>query len=141
MAENGLNLASKFWRRLDLRDDGVNLPRMEKSGQENRLMVDVVTREELKKGMADGSITLLDVREPNEFAAGHIPGAISFPLSSFDPARLPNEPGKRVVFNCRSGQRTLRALDMARLGGRKDITAHYAGSMNDWVAAGEPVEV
>ncbi len=104
-------------------------------------MVEIVTREELKQGLADGSIALIDVREPNEYAAGHIPGAILLPLSRFDPALLPNEPGKRVVFNCRSGQRTLRAIEMARLGGRRDACAHYAGSMNDWLAAGEPVEV
>ena len=104
-------------------------------------MVEVVTREELKKGLAEGTILLIDVREPNEYAAGHIPGATSLPLSRFDPARLPKEPGKRVVFNCRSGQRTLQALEMARLSGRRDVTAHYAGSMLDWVAAGEPVEI
>jgi len=104
-------------------------------------MVEVVTREELKKGLAEGTILLIDVREPNEFAAGHIPGATSLPLSRFDPARLPKEPGKRVVFNCRSGQRTLQALEMARLSGRRDVTAHYAGSMLDWVGAGEPVEI
>jgi rhodanese-related sulfurtransferase len=104
-------------------------------------MVDVVTREELKKGLADGSIVLLDVREPNEYAAGHIPGAIPFPLSRFDPAKLPREEGKRVVFSCRSGQRTLQAIEMARLGGRKDANTHYAGSMHDWLAAGETVEL
>ncbi len=104
-------------------------------------MVEIVTREELKQGLADGSITLIDVREPNEYAAGHIPGAILLPLSRFDPALLPNEPGKRVVFSCRSGLRTQRAIEMARLGGRRDACAHYAGSMNDWLAAGEPVEM
>jgi rhodanese-related sulfurtransferase len=103
-------------------------------------MVEIVSRDELKKGMADGSITLLDVREPNEYDAGHIPGAILFPLSRFDPGQLPREPGKRIVFSCRSGQRTLRAIEMAQLGGRKDACAHYAGSMNDWLASGEKVE-
>jgi rhodanese-related sulfurtransferase len=108
---------------------------------ENKAMVEVVTREELKKGLADGTVVLIDVREPNEYAAGHIPGAASLPLSRFDPARLPKEPGKRVILNCRSGHRTLQALEMARLGGRRDVCAHYAGSMLDWIAAGEPVEV
>jgi len=104
-------------------------------------MVEVVTREELKKGLADESITLIDVREPHEFAAGHIPGAALLPLSRFDPSQLPRYHGKRIVFSCRSGQRTLQAIEMARLGGRSDASAHYAGSMNDWVASGEKVEV
>jgi rhodanese-related sulfurtransferase len=103
-------------------------------------MVETVTREELKKGLAEGAITLIDVREPHEFAAGRIPGSLSFPLSRFIPQTLPKEPGKRVVFTCRSGRRTLLAIEMARLGGRPDACAHYAGSMLDWVAAGEPVE-
>lgn len=104
-------------------------------------MVEVLTRDDLKKGLADGSIVLVDVREPEEFAAGHIPGAISLPLSRFDPTRLPRVEGKKLVFNCRSGKRTLQAIEMARLGGRRDANAHYEGSMLDWVAAGEPVEV
>ena len=103
-------------------------------------MVEIVSRDELKKGLADGSITLIDVREPNEYAAGHIPGSILLPLSRFDPAQLPREAGKRIVFSCRSGQRTLRAIEMAQLGGRKDACAHYAGSMADWIANDEPVE-
>jgi len=103
-------------------------------------MVDVVTREQVKAGLADGSITLIDVREPNEFAAGHIPGSANMPLSRFDPSQLPRD-GKRIVFSCRSGNRTLQAIEMSRLFGRKDACAHYAGSMIDWVGAGEPVEV
>jgi rhodanese-related sulfurtransferase len=38
--------------------------------------------------LADGSVLLIDVREPNEFASGHIPGSVSFPLSDFDLERL-----------------------------------------------------
>ena len=103
-------------------------------------MVETVTRDELKKGLAQGKILLLDVREPTEFTDGHIAGAVNFPLSTFNPANLPREAGKKIVFSCRSGQRTQRAIEMARLGGRSDANTHYAGSMNDWLAAGEPVE-
>ena len=55
-------------------------------------------REAIKQGLREGSIVLVDVREPHEFAAGHIPGAVSQPLSTFDPSALPE--GKRVVFSC-----------------------------------------
>ena len=48
-----------------------------------------VTREELKRGLAAGTIRLVDVREPNEYADGHIPGAILNPLQSFDVDALP----------------------------------------------------
>ena len=103
--------------------------------------VENVSREDLKKGLADGSIVLVDVREPNEFGDGHVPGAILNPLQTFDASALPPErAGKRIVLSCRSGKRSLVALERARAAGRTDIKAHYAGGMLDWNAAGEPVE-
>jgi rhodanese-related sulfurtransferase len=103
------------------------------------IVVEDVSIEELKRGLADGSIILIDVREPNEWAAGHIAGARLNSLSSFDVSALPNEPGKRIVVHCRSGKRTLQALEIAQLHGRKDVKAHFGGSMLAWEAAGEPV--
>lgn len=102
---------------------------------------ETVGREELKKGLGDGTIALVDVREPNEWAEGHIPGAVLNPLQSFDADALPEEQdGRRIVLHCRSGKRSLVALQRAREAGRTDIKAHYAGGMLDWNAAGEPVE-
>jgi rhodanese-related sulfurtransferase len=94
-------------------------------------------RETVKRGLADGSMVLVDVREPHEFAAGHIPGSISHPLSLFDPAQLPE--GKRVVFSCAAGIRSARAAEFAQAAGR-DIREHYKGGFKDWIASGEPVE-
>ncbi|MCX8255589.1 Sulfurtransferase [Beijerinckiaceae bacterium RH AL1] len=100
-----------------------------------------VSREELKRGLADGTIDLVDVREPNEWADGHIKGATLNPLQSFDVEALPpQQPGKRIVLHCRSGKRSLVAMDRAHAAGRTDIKAHYAGGMLDWNAAGEPIE-
>lgn len=106
-----------------------------------RVTVENVNTEELQRGLTDGTILLVDVREPNEFAAGRIPGSILNPLRSFDPAALPKAAGKRVVLSCRSGNRSLRALELAQAAGRTDVTAHYPGGMNGWTAAGGPVEV
>jgi rhodanese-related sulfurtransferase len=94
-------------------------------------------REVVKQGLHDGSLALVDVREPHEFAAGHIPGAISNPLSSFDPSALPG--GKRIVFSCAAGVRSVRAIEFAQAAGR-DIREHYKGGFRDWAASGEPVE-
>lgn len=102
-------------------------------------IVEDVSIDEVKKGLADGTIALIDVREPNEWAEGHIPGALFNPLSAFDPAMLPREAGKRVVVYCRSGRRTLSALALAQAAGRDDVRAHFGGSMNAWLAAGETV--
>jgi rhodanese-related sulfurtransferase len=64
-------------------------------------------------------VVIVDVREPDEFAAGHIPGAINMPLSTFLPAALPAHPGKVVVLNCQGGKRSGMALDAARQSDRR----------------------
>jgi rhodanese-related sulfurtransferase len=94
-------------------------------------------REAIKQGLLEGSFVLVDVREPHEFAAGHIPGAVSHPLSSFDPTALPED--KRIVFSCAAGVRSVRAIEFAQAAGR-DIREHYKGGFKDWAASGEPVE-
>jgi rhodanese-related sulfurtransferase len=94
-------------------------------------------RETVKRGLADGSIALVDVREPHEFAAGHIPGSVSHPLSAFDPFSLPKD--KRVVFSCAAGIRSARAAEIAQAFGH-DFREHYKGGFKDWLAAGEPIE-
>jgi rhodanese-related sulfurtransferase len=95
--------------------------------------------DEVKQGLAERSILLVDVREPHEFAAARIPGAVNLPLSSFDPAMIEAGPGQLVVFSCRSGVRSLTAIDASRAAGY-EYDAHYPGAMLEWARAGEPVE-
>ena len=109
--------------------------------QATRAAVDAIifSRQDVKAGLAAGTIILLDVREPDEFAAGHIAGARLTPLSAFNVAVLPREPGKQVVLYCQSGRRALIAHSLATGAGRNDL-AVYSGSMLDWRGAGEPVD-
>lgn len=102
-------------------------------------IVENVSLDQLKAGLADGSILLVDVREPNEWDAGHIAGATLNPLGSFDPAALPKADGKRVVLHCRSGKRSVTALGLAQANGREDVRAHFGGGMLEWAEAGEPI--
>lgn len=95
-------------------------------------------REAVRQGIEDGSILLVDVREAHEFAAGHIPGSVSMPLSTFDPNAIPSEPGKRVVFSCAAGVRSARAIEFAQAFGH-DVREHYRGGFKDWAAAGEDI--
>lgn len=94
--------------------------------------------DDIKQGLADGSILLVDVREPHEFAAGHIPGSLSHPLSTFDPAALPEAEGKRLVFSCAAGVRSRHALAAAQAAGLP-VDAHYAGGFKDWALRRETV--
>jgi rhodanese-related sulfurtransferase len=103
-------------------------------------IIEDVSLDELKRGLADGSILLVDVREPNEWDAGHIAGATLHPMSSFDPLELPRQESRRVVLQCRSGNRSAKALAIAQANGRKDVRAHFGGGMLEWTAAGEPIE-
>lgn len=97
-----------------------------------------LTRDDVKSGLADGSILLVDVREPQAFAQGRIPGSVCHPLDAFDPGSLPRD-GRRLVFTCSAGVRSQHAAHVAQAAGLADA-AHYQGGFEDWVMAGEPVE-
>ena len=58
-----------------------------------------LTAAEVHAMMAKGEALLIDVREPDEFAAERIHGALNFPLSTFDPKGLPDHAGRTVVFH------------------------------------------
>ncbi|GGK21522.1 rhodanese-like domain-containing protein [Salinarimonas ramus] len=97
-----------------------------------------LTRDDVKTGLAENTIALVDVRDPREFAEGHIPGAISHPLDGFDPTRLPRDE-RRIVFTCSAGVRSQHAAHLAQAEGIVDA-GHYQGGFQDWIMAGEPVE-
>lgn len=99
-----------------------------------------ISLEELKAGLATGAILLVDVREADEYAAGHIAGAQFNPLSQFDPGKLPvADEGQKLVIYCRSGKRSVTAMEQARLMGRRDANTHFGGGILAWLNAGEPV--
>lgn len=85
-----------------------------------------------------GGALVVDVREPEEFAAGHVPGAVNLPLSRFDPAALPAANGRQLVLNCLGGKRSGMALDRCRAASAT-VDTHLAGGFQAWVAAGLPV--
>lgn len=80
---------------------------------------------------------LLDVREPDEWAAGHAPGALHIPLGSL-PERVEEVPADRtVVVTCRSGGRSARAT--AFLGSIGRDAVNLEGGMQAWVAQGREI--
>ena len=98
-----------------------------------------LTPEEVAAGLDAGRMVLVDVREPNETAIERYPGAVIVPLSSFDPADIPDPQGKQVVFACRSGRRSVTASLAAQDAGYP-YAAHLAGGIIAWKSAGLPTE-
>ena len=97
-----------------------------------------LTPEEVERGVADGRMLLVDIREPNEIAVERYPGAVEMPMSSFDPNAL-DAGGKEVVLACRSGNRSAR-LSVALQDMGVPVKAHLAGGILAWKAAGLPTE-
>jgi rhodanese-related sulfurtransferase len=82
---------------------------------------------------------LVDVREPEEFAHGHIPGAINIPQSDLA-TRLAELPRDRPLLTvCASGMRSLRSAQFLHQQGYRDV-ASVAGGTNAWREAGRPLE-
>jgi rhodanese-related sulfurtransferase len=98
-----------------------------------------LTPEDVARGLAEGRMLLVDVRELNETAVERYPGAAIVPLSSFDPSQLPDPAGRQVVFACRSGRRSVTASQAAQAKGLR-YDAHLAGGILAWKAAGLPTE-
>jgi rhodanese-related sulfurtransferase len=97
---------------------------------------DIVSFGDLEEAVGTHAWTIVDVREPHEFAAGHVPNALNMPMSSYDPKDLPK--GKPVVLICQSGGRSRNALNKARTVGRDDVR-HFAEGMNGWRSHNGPV--
>lgn len=94
---------------------------------------------ELDALLRSDAAVVIDVREVDEFAAGHIPGAINMPLSTFQPSRLPDPAGRKLVLNCMGGKRSAMALDKCGVAEAAADT-HLAGGFGAWQAARLPVE-
>jgi rhodanese-related sulfurtransferase len=80
---------------------------------------------------------LLDVREPDEWEAGHAPGATWIPLGQLDRARTEVAINRRIVCICRSGHRSSRAVEALVQMGFDAV--NMAGGMKAWAANGLPV--
>jgi rhodanese-related sulfurtransferase len=80
---------------------------------------------------------LLDVREPDEWAAGHVPGARHIPMGEVG-ARAAEVPQDQDVYViCRSGSRSARVAQALMGAGWQAI--NVGGGMQDWAAAGRPM--
>ena len=96
-----------------------------------------VTIGDLGQSLRHGAVTLLDVRNQNEWNAGHIEGARHIPLGYLGD-RLDEIPsGKPIVLQCASGARSMIGAGLLRARGVEQVI-NLAGGINEWMAAGLP---
>ena len=100
--------------------------------------VDTIEASDLAERLRAGTALLVDVREPSEYHAERIPGALLYPLSTFDASTLPADGERAVVFHCAGGKRSLDAAQRRLAGGCTRAT-HLGGGIAAWKAAGLPV--
>jgi rhodanese-related sulfurtransferase len=81
---------------------------------------------------------MLDVREPDEWAAGHIPDATLIPLGELSSRVGELERNQRIVVVCRSGNRSAEGRDILLGAGFPAVTS-LDGGMTEWAAAGMPM--
>lgn len=97
-----------------------------------------VSIHDLKSALDDGEAEVVDVREPTEYAGGHVPGARLVPLATV-PLNLADFPTDRPVYVvCQSGGRSGQAAQF--LAQRGVDAVNVDGGTGDWMAAGYPVE-
>jgi rhodanese-related sulfurtransferase len=87
--------------------------------------------------LVDAGAVLMDVREDDEWLAGHAPTAVHVPLGSLSSLDLAAIEGRRVVLVCRSGNRSRGATEF--LLGRGVDAVNLIGGMKAWKLAGAPV--
>jgi len=98
-----------------------------------------VSVQEVAKGLGEGRYLLVDVRELSEVSAESYPDSVVVPLSSFDAREIPAPNGRDVVFACRSGKRSMTALQAAQAQGF-DFHLNLQGGILAWKAAGLPTK-
>jgi len=99
-----------------------------------------VTPKEAMQMRAGGDVAFLDVREPNEWNLGHIPGAVHIPRGQLETnieQRLPRE--REIVIYCASGNRSALAADTMQQMGYQRVSS-MSGGWRDWIQSGGDLE-
>ncbi len=103
-----------------------------------------IPREELIERARDGLVTVLDVRPPEEYAAGHVPGAVNIPLHELEDRleelNTPESENLEIVAYCRGPHCVLAFDAVARLREKGMKARRLEDGYPEWKVAGLPVE-
>ena len=114
--------------------------------QEAKQRVENLTVDQVASELRQGTVTLIDIREPAEQQTGTIPGAIHAPRGMLEfyadptsPYHRPEfDPKGRIILHCASGGRSALAADTLQQMGYTNV-AHLDGGFKAWEAAGQSV--
>jgi rhodanese-related sulfurtransferase len=106
-------------------------------------MYEQITIEEFQNNFvnnADADFVLVDVREEDEFAAGHLPGAVNIPLSEFQFRTDEVDEDRAIVLVCRTSNRSEMATQILASNGYDNLYHLLEGTVG-WMRRGLPLEI
>jgi ArsR family transcriptional regulator len=107
---------------------------------QDRDRMEPVSRLELADRLEAGLVTVLDLRPEDEFALGHLPGAINIPLKELEKRLAELDSGKEIVAYCRGPYCVLSYEAVAALRAHGLNARRLEDGLPEWRAAGLPVE-
>jgi ArsR family transcriptional regulator len=110
--------------------------RIVRSYFEDRDSLEAVSRDELLCRSRTGTVTILDVRPEDEFALGHLPGAVNIPLRALERRLSELDPSKEIVAYCRGPYCVLSYEAVAALRKRGFTARRLEDGLPEWRAAG-----
>ena len=114
--------------------------RVVRSYFDNRDALEPVTRAELMERLKADVVTVLDVRPEDEFALGHLPGAVNVPLADLERRLSALDPAHEIIAYCRGPYCVLSYEAVAQLRARGFKIRRLEDGYPEWRAAGLPVE-
>ncbi|MFW5876622.1 MAG: ArsR/SmtB family transcription factor [Myxococcota bacterium] len=102
--------------------------------------MEAVYREDLVERVRRGDVAVLDVRPPEEYRAGHIPGAVSVPLGDLERRLAELPPDREIVAYCRGPYCVMSVEAVAMLRARGFRAVRMEEGVPDWRARGLPVD-
>ena len=109
------------------------------NGMSRGPMAPETTVDELVSNLATRPMQVVDVREPEEWISGYIPGSVLMPMGEVQQRYRELDPALPVVTVCHSGVRSLFSAEELIAAGFTDVRS-LTGGMIAWVEAGQPTE-
>jgi ArsR family transcriptional regulator len=106
----------------------------------DRDSLEPVSRGDLMERMKRGLVTVLDVRPEDEFALGHLPGAVNIPLDTLKRRLKGLDKSREIIAYCRGAYCVLSFETVAELRARGFKVRRLADGFPEWKAAGLPIE-